>query len=232
MFTNDDFVGASEAYKRAVKFLVFRDQDSEADRARLEAAGIPCWNNLAAVQIKLKKFKRAVESASTVLLMDPDNVKALFRKAKVRLTRTPGARRLANGPSATCCPACKEPRVHPGSRFGCPGRPPAAASLANLSVASGSPAWTALAQAHSELRQWAKALDILKRAASRELSPGEKTVSCRAFLHHRSPISARRERILVELMETHVACPHAPCPATAGRPGSAAGRPQVEKGRR
>lgn len=45
-----------------------------------------CLNNLAAVHIKLERYDDALETSSSVLELDPGNVKALFRKGKVRIS--------------------------------------------------------------------------------------------------------------------------------------------------
>lgn len=42
-------------------------------------------NNMAAAQIKLELYDAALTSVQAVLRCQPNNVKALFRKAKVRL---------------------------------------------------------------------------------------------------------------------------------------------------
>lgn len=41
------------------------------------------YNNMAAAQLKLQAYEPALRSVETVLLCQPRNVKALFRKAKV-----------------------------------------------------------------------------------------------------------------------------------------------------
>ncbi|XP_041074022.1 FKBP prolyl isomerase 16 [Polyodon spathula] len=46
-------------------------------------AELKCLNNLAAVHIKLERCNDALETSSSVLELDPDNVKALFRKGKL-----------------------------------------------------------------------------------------------------------------------------------------------------
>lgn len=45
---------------------------------------VKCLNNLAASQLKLDHYRAALRSCSQVLEHQPDNIKALFRKGKVR----------------------------------------------------------------------------------------------------------------------------------------------------
>lgn len=41
------------------------------------------YNNLGAVQMKIGELESALQSVNTVLDLDPDNVKAIYRKGKV-----------------------------------------------------------------------------------------------------------------------------------------------------
>lgn len=47
---------------------------------------IKCLNNLGAVQLKLQQYNEALHTSHDVLCLDPNNVKALYRKGKVRLS--------------------------------------------------------------------------------------------------------------------------------------------------
>lgn len=49
---------------------------------------VKCLNNLAASQLKLDHYRAALRSCSQVLEHQPDNIKALFRKGKVRCHHT------------------------------------------------------------------------------------------------------------------------------------------------
>nr|XP_014340350.1 PREDICTED: peptidyl-prolyl cis-trans isomerase FKBP8-like [Latimeria chalumnae] len=53
------------------------------EKAELVEGQMKCWNNLAAVQLKLGLFEDALASSNAVLQLDPDNVKALCRKGKL-----------------------------------------------------------------------------------------------------------------------------------------------------
>lgn len=46
---------------------------------------VKCLNNLAASQLKLDHYEAALKSCNLVLEHQPGNIKALFRKGKVRL---------------------------------------------------------------------------------------------------------------------------------------------------
>lgn len=45
---------------------------------------VKCLNNLAASQLKLDHYEAALKSCNLVLEHQPGNIKALFRKGKVR----------------------------------------------------------------------------------------------------------------------------------------------------
>lgn len=45
---------------------------------------VKCLNNLAAAQLKLEQFDKALHTSREVLALEPNNVKALFRVGKVR----------------------------------------------------------------------------------------------------------------------------------------------------
>lgn len=53
-------------------------QDLLEDRVRV-------YNNLAMAQMKISAYDAALKSVDTVLRCQPNNVKALFRKGKVRI---------------------------------------------------------------------------------------------------------------------------------------------------
>lgn len=54
------------------------------EEAELVAVKMKCLNNLAASQLKLDHYEAALKSCNQVLELQPDNIKALFRKGKVR----------------------------------------------------------------------------------------------------------------------------------------------------
>lgn len=57
---------------------------SPDEEAELLDVKVKCLNNLAASQLKLDHFKAALKSCNQVLEHQPGNIKALFRKGKVR----------------------------------------------------------------------------------------------------------------------------------------------------
>ncbi|KAK1119586.1 peptidyl-prolyl cis-trans isomerase FKBP8-like [Acipenser oxyrinchus oxyrinchus] len=62
----------------------FQDsQPPHPEHEELRGGRVKCLNNLAAVHIKLERYDDALETSSSVLELDPDNVKALFRKGKL-----------------------------------------------------------------------------------------------------------------------------------------------------
>ncbi|XP_019877780.2 peptidyl-prolyl cis-trans isomerase FKBP8 [Aethina tumida] len=86
---------AIQCYRRALNYLdeveggiktISADNEEEitdADLQELLEDRISVCNNMAAAQIKLESYDAALLSLQTVLRCQPNNVKALFRKAKV-----------------------------------------------------------------------------------------------------------------------------------------------------
>ncbi|CAH3161632.1 unnamed protein product, partial [Porites evermanni] len=77
LYTGGDYAGAINSYQRAIKYL------STSTAEQVQILRVKCWNNMAAAQLKIKAYSAAEKSCSQVLQIDPDNVKALFRKGKV-----------------------------------------------------------------------------------------------------------------------------------------------------
>lgn len=77
LYTSGDYAGAINSYQRALKYL------SSSLSKEVQSLRVKCWNNMAAAQLKIKAFSAAEKSCSQVLQIDPNNVKALFRKGKV-----------------------------------------------------------------------------------------------------------------------------------------------------
>lgn len=88
---------AIQCYRRALNYLdeveggiktISADNEEEitdADLQELLEDRISVCNNMAAAQIKLESYDAALLSLQTVLRCQPNNVKALFRKAKVNI---------------------------------------------------------------------------------------------------------------------------------------------------
>uniref|UniRef100_A0A8C9S6E7 peptidylprolyl isomerase n=1 Tax=Scleropages formosus TaxID=113540 RepID=A0A8C9S6E7_SCLFO len=84
-FQREEYSMAAKAYCMALDVLttksrgdVFVEEEEEVQEYRVK-----CLNNLAAVQLKMEQFDEALHTSKDVLLLDPLNVKALFRKGKV-----------------------------------------------------------------------------------------------------------------------------------------------------
>lgn len=89
---------AVQCYRRALDYLdeveggikyPKANEDQEPTDAALQALledRLNVYNNMAAAQIKLNHYDAALNSLQTVLRCQPDNVKALYRKAKVCVT--------------------------------------------------------------------------------------------------------------------------------------------------
>lgn len=56
---------------------------AEEEEEEVNDYRVKCLNNLAASQLKLGQFDEALHTSRDVLFLDPQNVKALFRKGKV-----------------------------------------------------------------------------------------------------------------------------------------------------
>jgi len=81
-FKDGDLENAISRYTQAIGLLeklfdLSPDQKKEADEIKL-----PCYLNNAASYIKLQKYERARDNCTEALKMDPENVKALFRRGQ------------------------------------------------------------------------------------------------------------------------------------------------------
>jgi len=61
-----------------------KEQDRSEEELRLEKIKVACLLNTAAVKLKLKENRSAVDDLNEVLMMDKDNTKALFRRAQAQ----------------------------------------------------------------------------------------------------------------------------------------------------
>ncbi|KAK7152209.1 hypothetical protein R3I94_008510 [Phoxinus phoxinus] len=85
-FQREEYGMASQAYCMALDVLTTRTQDGQSCEAEEEEVNdyrVKCLNNLAAAQLKLGHFDEALHTSQDVLFLDPQNVKALFRKGKL-----------------------------------------------------------------------------------------------------------------------------------------------------
>ncbi|XP_072889145.1 FKBP prolyl isomerase 16 isoform X2 [Hemitrygon akajei] len=60
-----------------------RVKPNAQEAEELQEDGLKCLNNLAAAQLKLNLHEEVIASSNAVLHLDPNNVKALFRKGKL-----------------------------------------------------------------------------------------------------------------------------------------------------
>lgn len=86
---------AIQCYRRALDYLdeveggiklpesENTEQITDTDLQSILEDRISIYNNLAAAQIKLESYEAALNSLKTVLLCQPNNIKALYRQAKV-----------------------------------------------------------------------------------------------------------------------------------------------------
>ncbi|XP_007907980.1 FKBP prolyl isomerase 16 [Callorhinchus milii] len=84
-FQREDYHNAVRLYNQALELLnISSEINPTAEEAEeLREDGLKCLNNLAAVQLKLEMHEEVITSCNAVLSLDPNNVKALFRKGKL-----------------------------------------------------------------------------------------------------------------------------------------------------
>ncbi|XP_018619414.1 FKBP prolyl isomerase 16 [Scleropages formosus] len=87
-FQREEYSMAAKAYCMALDVLTTKSRDKEGDvfveeEEEVQEYRVKCLNNLAAVQLKMEQFDEALHTSKDVLLLDPLNVKALFRKGKL-----------------------------------------------------------------------------------------------------------------------------------------------------
>ncbi|XP_076853432.1 FKBP prolyl isomerase 16 [Brachyhypopomus gauderio] len=86
-FQRDEYHLAVRAYHMALDVLTTYTQDSQPlapdEEEEVNNYRVKCLNNLAAVQLKQEQYSEALHTSQDVLLLDPNNVKALFRKGKL-----------------------------------------------------------------------------------------------------------------------------------------------------
>ncbi|MGH0171178.1 UNVERIFIED_CONTAM: hypothetical protein FKN15_060602 [Acipenser sinensis] len=83
-FQREEYQDAFQSYSTALQVLSAPASAAPTpEHEELRGGRVKCLNNLAAVHIKLERYDDALETSSSVLELDPDNVKALFRKGKL-----------------------------------------------------------------------------------------------------------------------------------------------------
>ncbi|XP_051513432.1 peptidyl-prolyl cis-trans isomerase FKBP8-like [Myxocyprinus asiaticus] len=83
-FQREEYSMAAQAYCMALDVLTTDGQSCMAEEEEeVNDYRVKCLNNLAAAQLKLGQFDEALHTSRDVLFLDPQNVKALFRKGKL-----------------------------------------------------------------------------------------------------------------------------------------------------
>ncbi|XP_067827275.1 FKBP prolyl isomerase 16 [Heptranchias perlo] len=84
-FQREDYHNAVRSYNLALEVLNVSSELilSTEEAEELQEDGLKCLNNLAAAQLKLELHEDVIASSNAVLQLDPNNVKALFRKGKL-----------------------------------------------------------------------------------------------------------------------------------------------------
>ncbi|XP_051981071.1 peptidyl-prolyl cis-trans isomerase FKBP8 [Xyrauchen texanus] len=84
-YQRGDYAFAVNSYGIALQITEasFRVDISQQEEEELLDMKVKCLNNMAAAQLKLDHYEAALRSCVSVLVHQPDNVKALFRKGKV-----------------------------------------------------------------------------------------------------------------------------------------------------
>uniref|UniRef100_A0A671K547 peptidylprolyl isomerase n=1 Tax=Sinocyclocheilus anshuiensis TaxID=1608454 RepID=A0A671K547_9TELE len=80
-FQSEEYSMAAQAYCMALDVLTTHTTDEEDEE--VNDYQVKCLNNLAAAQLKLGQSDEALHTSRDVLFLDPQNVKALFRKGKL-----------------------------------------------------------------------------------------------------------------------------------------------------
>jgi len=81
LFVNNDFPGAVTRYTQALGYLSDVWDLSPDEKKTVDKEKVSCYLNLAACFLKLNSFKKVIENAKSALTIEPENTKALFRKA-------------------------------------------------------------------------------------------------------------------------------------------------------
>ncbi|XP_078097126.1 FKBP prolyl isomerase 16 [Mustelus asterias] len=84
-FQREDYQSAVKSYNLALDILNTSSElnPSAQEAEELQEDGLKCLNNLAAAQMKLDLHEEVIASSNALLQLDPNNVKALFRKGKL-----------------------------------------------------------------------------------------------------------------------------------------------------
>lgn len=88
LFHNKDYKAASDKYAMAIGMLeqlMLVEKPGEKEWVELDKQKVPLLLNFSQCKLYEKEYYSVIEHCSTVLKSDPDNVKALFRRAKAHV---------------------------------------------------------------------------------------------------------------------------------------------------
>ncbi|XP_048365065.1 peptidyl-prolyl cis-trans isomerase D isoform X2 [Sphaerodactylus townsendi] len=82
-FKSQNWTGALKKYSKSLRYIeASLAVAGKEDSAKLNAAALTCYLNIAACKLKLEEWQDAIENCSKVLVLDPANTKALYRRAQ------------------------------------------------------------------------------------------------------------------------------------------------------
>ena len=88
LFARNDFPGAIHSYNKAIKILESGSLQGSPEKLQsLADCRLKCCNNMAACQLKVEAYDAAIISCLSVLDLQPENVKALFRLGKAHTAK-------------------------------------------------------------------------------------------------------------------------------------------------
>jgi len=82
LYKKGKYQKANKKYKKAVRFFE-NDANLKEDQKKIaESLKIPCYLNIAACKLKIGDYLDVIKNCDDVIKVQPDNVKALFRKGQ------------------------------------------------------------------------------------------------------------------------------------------------------
>nr|XP_020637097.1 peptidyl-prolyl cis-trans isomerase D [Pogona vitticeps] len=82
-FKSQNWPVAVKKYAKALRYIEASKAVAEkVDSAKLNAAALTCYLNIAACKLKLSEWQDAIENCTKALALDPANTKALYRRAQ------------------------------------------------------------------------------------------------------------------------------------------------------
>ncbi|KAJ7326853.1 hypothetical protein JRQ81_016612 [Phrynocephalus forsythii] len=82
-FKSQNWTMAVKKYTKALRYIEASKAVAEkAHSAKLNSAALTCYLNIAACKLKLSEWEGAIENCTEALALDPENTKALYRRAQ------------------------------------------------------------------------------------------------------------------------------------------------------